>query len=270
KSWGWSEAYLGQLDNPSFLYIDQVRKEYDLLFNTIMKSYRNLNSFGRRNHLNSTVSPQDMAVLTRKLYAAYESLPDKVSLFTPSIIACMEQRDLTFIYASEEGVNPSGWYVYNQTPVFEEIVSRQPIEHQKSLVKVFAWCYFNGMFKPHTQLYLRGKHHCNEQKFKRFAKDMRAYFPVVIPAATEEALRKPSKIKQMAIILNLESDPTRFLDNKALRHIDTATVDVLNFGAKQQSLIGSIDILYRNSWNEVRVMHVSGQHCVIEAIETVL
>src|SRR5699024_7410301 len=55
KSWGWSEAYLGQLDNPSFLYIDQVRKEYDLLFNTIMKSYRNLNSFGRRNHLNSTV-----------------------------------------------------------------------------------------------------------------------------------------------------------------------------------------------------------------------
>ncbi|MEA7538868.1 class I adenylate cyclase, partial [Salmonella enterica subsp. enterica serovar Virginia] len=35
-------------------------------------------------------------------------------------------------------------------------------------------------------------------------------------------------------------------------------------------LIGSIDLLYRNSWNEVRTLHFNGEQAMIEALKTIL
>lgn len=36
---------------------------------------------------------------------------------------------------------------------------------------------------------------------------------------------------------------------------------------RQNCLIGSIDLLYRNSWNEVRTLHFNGEQAMIEALE---
>ena len=35
-------------------------------------------------------------------------------------------------------------------------------------------------------------------------------------------------------------------------------------------LVGSIDLLYRNSWNEVRTLHFSGEQAVLEALKSIL
>ncbi len=53
-------------------------------------------------------------------------------------------------------------------------------------------------------------------------------------------------------------------------HFDFRKLDVFSFGEEQNCLIGSIDLLYRNSWNEVRTLHFNGEQAMIEALKTIL
>ncbi|MCR2307757.1 class I adenylate cyclase, partial [Salmonella enterica] len=75
SEWGWDEARLAMLDNRANWKIDQVREAHNELLDAMMQSYRNLIRFARRNNLSVSASPQDIGVLTRKLYAAFEALP---------------------------------------------------------------------------------------------------------------------------------------------------------------------------------------------------
>lgn len=85
SEWGWDEARLAMLDNRANWKIDQVREAHNELLDAMMQSYRNLIRFARRNNLSVSASPQDIGVLTRKLYAAFEALPGKVTLVNPQI-----------------------------------------------------------------------------------------------------------------------------------------------------------------------------------------
>lgn len=73
------------LDNRANWKIDPVREAHNELLDAMMQSYRNLIRFARRNNLSVSASPQDIGVLTRKLYAAFEALPGKVTLVNPQI-----------------------------------------------------------------------------------------------------------------------------------------------------------------------------------------
>ena len=39
---------------------------------------------------------------------------------------------------------------------------------------------------------------------------------------------------------------------------------------QQNCPVGSVDLLYRNSWNEVRTLHFNGEQAMIEALKTIL
>lgn len=84
KEWGWDEKRLMMLDNRANWKIDEVRKAHNELLDAMMQSYRNLIRFARRNNLSVSASPQDIGVLTRKLYAAFEALPGKVTTGKPA------------------------------------------------------------------------------------------------------------------------------------------------------------------------------------------
>ncbi|MEG6529034.1 class I adenylate cyclase, partial [Bordetella bronchiseptica] len=85
-----------------------------------------------------------------------------------------------------------------------------------------------------------------------------------LPAPTPKALYSPCEIRHLAIIVNLEYDPTAAFRNQVV-HFDFRKLDVFSFGEEQKCLIGSVDLLYRNSWNEVRTLHFNGEQAMIEA-----
>ncbi len=102
-----------------------MRKAHNELLDAMMQSYRNLIRFARRNNLSVSASPQDIGVLTRKLYAAFEALPGKVTLVNPQISPDLSEPNLTFIH-----VPPGSRQPYR-------LVSVQPraghgIDHQPS------------------------------------------------------------------------------------------------------------------------------------------
>lgn len=267
--WGWSEERLAILDNRANWKIERVREAHNELLDAMMQSYRNLIRFARRNNLSVSASPQDIGVLTRKLYAAFEALPGKVTLVNPQISPDLSEQDLTFIHVPAGRANRSGWYLYNQAPSMEAIVSHQPLEYNRYLNKLVAWAYFNGLLTPHTRLHIKSGSLCDSAKLQSLVADVASHFPLRLPAPTPKALYSPCEIRHLAIIVNLEHDPTAAFRNQVV-HFDFRKLDVFSFGQQQQCLVGSIDLLYRNSWNEVRTLHFSGEQAVLEALKTIL
>ncbi|MWL50459.1 class I adenylate cyclase, partial [Escherichia coli] len=233
--------------------IDQVREAHNELLDAMMQSYRNLIRFARRNNLSVSASPQDIGVLTRKLYAAFEALPGKVTLVNPQISPDLSEPNLTFIYVPPGRANRSGWYLYNRAPNIESIISHQPLEYNRYLNKLVAWAWFNGLLTSRTRLYIKGNGIVDLPKLQEMVADVSHHFPLRLPAPTPKALYSPCEIRHLAIIVNLEYDPTAAFRNQVV-HFDFRKLDVFSFGENQNCLVGSVDLLYRNSWNEVRTL----------------
>ncbi|WP_392564431.1 class I adenylate cyclase [Orbus wheelerorum] len=269
NSWGWSKEYIKALDSNELWKIEKVRDVNELLLQTMMTGYRNLLTFGRRNSLDSLISPKDLAILTRKLYAAYEVLPGKVTVINSNISKDLSENNLTFIYVKNDRVNRIGWYVYNQKPTLDSIIGHQYLEYSSSLVKLVSWCYFNQLIADNTQLFYRNGNDHNPSKLKQLVYDLQSYFPVTIPTATEEALYGPCEIRHLAIMINLKDDLANEEDIICLDN-NSFNINVLNHGKQEVSLVQSINLLYRNSWNEIRVLQFDGPLCVLDAIKTLL
>jgi len=269
KAWGWDADRLAVLDSRADWKISRVREAHNELLDAMMQSYRNLIRFARRNNLSVSASPQDIGVLTRKLYAAFEALPGKVTLVNPQISPDLSEEHLTFIHVPQGRANRSGWYLYNRSPDMNSIISHQPLEYNRYLNKLVAWAWFNGLLTSKTQLYMKGNDVCDLAKLQELVADVSQHFPLRLPAPTPKALYSPCEIRHLSIIVNLEYDPTAAFRNQVV-HFDFRKLDVFSFGEEQQCLIGSIDLLYRNSWNEVRTLHFNGAQSMIEALKTIL
>lgn len=269
KEWGWDDARLSMLDNRANWKIGPVREAHNELLDAMMQSYRNLIRFARRNNLSVSASPQDIGVLTRKLYAAFEALPGKVTLLNPQISPDLSEQNLTFIHVPQGRANRTGWYLYNQSPSMDSIISHQPLEYNRYLNKLVAWAWFNGLLTATTRLHIKGSDTCDIAKLQELIADVSGHFPLRVPAPTPKALYSPCEIRHLAIIVNLEHDPTAVFRNQVV-HFDFRKLDVFSFGQQHQCLVGSIDLLYRNSWNEVRTLHFSGGQAVLEALKTIL
>jgi adenylate cyclase class 1 len=269
SEWGWDEERLVILDNRANWKIERVREAHNELLDAMMQSYRNLIRFARRNNLSVSASPQDIGVLTRKLYAAFEALPGKVTLVNPQISPDLSESDLTFIHVPIGRANRTGWYLYNRSPSMESIVSHQPLEYNRYLNKLVAWAYFNGLLTSTTRLHIKSSNLCDIAKLRELVADVSHHFPLRLAAPTPKALYSPCEIRHLAIIVNLEYDPTAAFRNQVV-HFDFRKLDVFSFGQQQQCLVGSIDLLYRNSWNEVRTLHFNGEQAVLEALKTIL
>ena len=269
NAWGWDEKRLMMLDNRANWKIDEVRKAHNELLDAMMQSYRNLIRFARRNNLSVSASPQDIGVLTRKLYAAFEALPGKVTLVNPQISPDLSEPNLTFIHVPPGRANRTGWYLYNRAPDMESIISHQPLEYNRYLNKLVAWAWFNGLLTSRTRLFIKGNGIVDLAKLQEMVADVSHHFPLRLPAPTPKALYSPCEIRHLAIIVNLEYDPTAAFRNQVV-HFDFRKLDVFSFGEEQKCLIGSVDLLYRNSWNEVRTLHFNGEQAMIEALKTIL
>lgn len=269
NSWGWGPERVTMLDNRANWKIEKVREAHNELLDAMMQSYRNLIRFARRNNLKVSASPQDIGVLTRKLYVAFEALPGKVTLVNPQISPDLSEPHLTFIYVPLGRVNRTGWYLYNCAPDINSIIGHQPLEYNRYLNKLVAWTWFNGLLTSHTRLFIKGNGIVNLSKLQEMVTDVSQHFPLRLPTPKLKALYSPCEIRHLALIVNLEYDPTAAFRNQVI-HIDFRKLDVLNFGGQSDCLIGSIDLLYRNSWNEVRTLHFNGEQAIIDALKTIL
>ncbi len=270
SEWGWDDDTIVKLDNRQNWKVEQVKKVHHTLLDALMLSYRNLIQFARRNEITSAIRPQDISILARKLYAAFEVLPGKVTLLNPQISPGLHEPDLSFIQVSEGRSVPSGWYLYKQPLIAKKLIGSKTLEHNEYLSKLVAWAFFNGLITDSTRFHSVVRDaDINVDKFYQMVSDLRNTFSLCKQHPSMQALGNPCEISQLAMFVNFENDPGMKLSPRSLK-VDVKKVDIFSFGAENMSLVGSIDLVYRNSWNEVRTMHFSGETAILDALKTVL
>ncbi len=270
KEWGWTDNQIADLDNRNNWKIREVQQANDLLLDSLMLSYSNLIKFARDNNISESISAEDIGILSRKLYAAHETLPGKVDIINPNISPNLMEDNLSLIQIPEHRKNKAGWYLFNSTLDTFELATTPCIGYSPYLSKLVAWSYVNGLYDEDTMLHLYNQgSDLVDKNLNQFAKDLYAVFPIYEPKASDKALSAPCAIKHLSIFLNVEKDPTRHwqdTEESELNQID----NVMAYGEHKESLIGSIDFIYRNSWNEVRTLHFNSQFSVVEALNTIL
>lgn len=270
KSWNWDDSTIQELDNRRNWKVEQVKIVHLGLLDALMLSYRNLIQFARKNDITSAISPQDISILARKLYAAFEVLPGKVTLLNPQISPDLHESDLSFIQVQEGRSNKPGWYLYKKPLVAHELIGSKPLEHNEYLSKLVAWSFFNGLITESTRLHsvIRNAN-LDVDKFYQMVSDLRNTFSLRKRRPTMQALGSPCEISQLAMYINFENDPSTEINTRSLK-MNLKDIDIFSFSEQQTCLIGSVDLVYRNSWHEVRTLHFTGDSAMLDALKTVL
>ncbi len=270
SQWQWNESQIADLDNRKNWKVNEVTKAKDVLLETLMSSYRKLLSFARDNNISESISAEDIGILSRKLYAAHETLPGKVDLINPNISPDLSEPHLSFIQVPENRKSKPGWYLYNCSLDNYTLMNTPTLMHANYISKLIAWCHMNGLYEEDTKLHLYNQgSDLVDQKLNQFIQDLYTVFPVYVPKASNQALSQPCEIKHLTIFLNVEKDPTRHWESTQESELNQVG-DVFSYGDNSECLIGSIDLIYRNSWNEVRTLHFDNNYAVVDALTTIL
>lgn len=263
KLWSWSEQQTQLLLQRADWKIKQVMNNEKMLVDLLLQSYRNLINFARKFQINPSIMTNDIDILMRRLYSAFEVLPGKVTLINPKISSNLAESAMTFIEAKEGGAMQAGWYLINQAPKSRYDSKNRYVHYNKSPIKLIAWGYFNGIIDANTHLHTISRN-LDVGKLRQFITDLRLSFPVQAPEISNEDLHHPSEIRNLAIAINLVRDPTQHISDIPKK---ISQSDLFNFGNTQKPLVGSVSIIYRNVWNEIRTLHFEGDDAILKTLK---
>ncbi|EJS86415.1 adenylate cyclase, partial [Pasteurella multocida subsp. multocida str. Anand1_buffalo] len=131
------------------------------------------------------------------------------------------------------------------------------------LNKLVAWAYFNRILTANTDLHIISPN-VSLTTLRHFVTDLRLSFPVTVSSVTNEDLTHACEIRSLIVAVNLTVDPTKKITQVKSR---IQASDLFSFGPKEESLVGSIDITYRNLWNEIRTLHFEGPNAILLALK---
>lgn len=263
QEWGWDAELIRELNRRPFWKIKRVKESHENLVKFLMLSYHNLVNFARKHKISSSVVPQDINILTRKLYTAFEELPGKVILLNSQISRNLSEPHISFLEVRGNKHFKDGWYLINQPPCAMMFSENRVIEYSESLNKLVAWAYFNRLLTAETELYLFSET-VTIETLRNFVADLRLSFSRSIPAAGSDALATSCEIRNIVIAVNLTVDPTAQITE--FKESLSAS-DLFSFGPLEQNLVGSIDFTYRNMWNEIRTLHFEGTNAILIALK---
>lgn len=264
KSWGWADSELHRLACRKSWKVKQAMADQQMLVEQLLQSYRNLIHFARKFHIDPSIMPQDTDILMRKLYSVFEVLPGKVTLINEKIATDLAENEVTFVEVLESSTQRSGWYLINHAPLSPYDSAKRYVQYQKSLTKLVAWAYFNGVVTVNTQLHIVSQR-VSLARLRKFIADVRLTFPVKPPPMQDEDLYHPNEIRNLIVAVNLTNDPTHQLEAQTA----LSQVDLFNLSSSEQGIVGSISLIYRNMWNEVIAQHFEGADAILKALKLI-
>ncbi len=258
RKWGWSVSDIEHHNHPECWNIGDVKTMHCQVVACLMQSHQQLVYFAHQHDITSILSPEDMGILSRKIAAVLGKASDKIELVNLNIAPNIEEHVLHFVqHASKD------WGLYTNE-AFQQS-SKTPIKKHASYTFLASWAYFNGVMTPDTQIVL---HHLDKQVSRSilsdFCRDIARAFPEKIVPAENAALSAPCSLEKVSVFLNLQVDPTVKMSD-AICTDPAAQESVFAYGQLQKNLVGSVDIVYMNSWHEMRTISSRSPQAVLEA-----
>lgn len=265
-TWGWSREKLTLLDKRHHWKINRVLEERHKLVDELTRSYRALSRFGREQNNSLSINPDDLNLLGRKLYVAFERKTGKIEMINPGVSKDLSEERLS-LHAVDDG-NQRGWAIYKGNVLQRDATEHEPLKRAAGLLELLAWCHFNGLINRNpsaigiqppdaalSQWELRCVLDCLQQMFPHGR----------TPSADMQSLAEPATVCEAGLFVNLARDPMSKLTRNGM-HLVSERIDPLSYGGQWENLALNFEIINVTSWGEVVTFRYAGKNALLDCL----
>lgn len=267
-NWGWDKHKLQQLDHRSNWKAPQVMEEHNLLVTELSHSYQLLTDLHKRLQLNAVIRQDELRVLGRKLYAAFERRAGKVNLINPGISSSLQEAELFFVQHKQ--ADAWSWSVYADEKASRAAEIGSAIKHAPHLVELIFWCQLNGLINQGSRLHFYGQHFQQSFSQHQLLSSIHQWLPDT-QSDDHQAFDAPAEVQHILLIVNLGHEPQAELLKKGL-HLISNQHDALGYSGLRENLVQSLDMVSVNSWGEVVCRHFEKDalvQCIVFYLQTI-
>lgn len=262
--WGWQQEQFLLMDTRKEWPIDEISQQRNRLMNALKESYRFLSTFARQNTEVSLVRQNDLNILGRKLYAAFEKKAGKIDIINRDNETSLNISTVT-VQQRKSQSGQDVWQLFQYRRDNEDTQTR-PIKRAQSVMEIIAWAYFNKIIDSHSAFSL----FCNEELT---VKELRAILQALeeefpnrkLHEADFNDLSHPARIVHACLFVNVGHIP-KIVAGESVSHVSSLRDNVLSYGAKHQNLAVSFDLLISTTWEELLTFHFDGEDALLECI----
>lgn len=265
EEWGWSSDYLHLLDSRRRWKIHQVLEERTSLVRALTQSYHALSRFGRIQNVLARINQNDLNILGRKLYAAFERKAGKIDIVNRGISEDVWEAHLSIHQAG--GKERSGWTLYRGMVQADEAEQYRPLKRSHSVAELLAWCYFNQLAGERTvfSLYPRDSA-LTVNEVRGIMRALEQFHPAsYLEPAGFEVLAQPPTLQRAVLFINVGVRPETVRTREGMQLTSDKT-DALSYGGVCENQVLSLDQIMLTSWQEVMAYSFEGESCVFDCL----
>lgn len=266
--WSWGERQLVMLDSRSQWKVRQVSAERQALVNELNYSYRFLTQFARNHASDASPNTRELAVLGRRLYAAFERRAGKVEFINPGIAPDLGEDTLTLVYCPTS--KGERWALFNGSLGAQEWLDFSPLRQARSLIELLAWSHRNGVIDSATHVSLHpGDSDLSEFELSHLLNCLAQALPMPLGSVEERALLRARQPTDVLLLVNVGVDPLKQHSQMNV-HMTSERTDPLGYSGVRENLVLTLDQITLNSWNELLVERHEGPNALLDCLADLL
>lgn len=274
--WGWQREHLFSLDTRDQWKVGRVIIEQKQLVNELTNSYRFVLEFARRTRATAMINSQEMTVLGRKLYAAFERKAGKIEWVNPGISDNLVEETLCFYQVENPNDNKLYWAVSTENITRKDILSDKPIKRADNLTTLLAWCHFNSLIDHSTRVSIvDGSHSVSEFELQSMFRSLQRRLPAAHvhhkdgDDETHSRFSQTMRPTQLQFFINVGVDPLAHIRTQGIELLSTQT-DSLGYSGLRENLVLNIEQILVNSWGEISSRRYDGEYALMRCIKDYL
>ena len=262
--WQWSRDKIARLDQRRQWKADQVAQERQALVGELLSSYKTLMAFKQRHQADARVNPEEFTTLGYKLYANYERRPGKIEWINPGIADDLNEAHLYFVEDSGDTTQAQDaplWRVYRHTNadvdsnINWQLACPMPLK-QGSLVELILWCHCNGLLTSTTRCEFGGNDKQTSPASQSTAqiypliRALQQWLPLPLRQSHHDDFKQRAATTHIFIHINLAQSQQGKVQAGSMFEF-ASPEEIHGAGELRHDRIKSIDLVTRNSWNEI-------------------
>ncbi|WP_126457108.1 class I adenylate cyclase [Sulfuriflexus mobilis] len=261
NQWGWDDAHMLMLDSRPTWKIHRVLDERKSLVDELTRSYKLLSGFAREYSSVAHINQQDMTILGRKLYAAFERKAGKIETVNPDISDNLVEEQLSFHESTDS------WLLFRGNVTAADTRHNTPLKRSRSIVELLCWCHFNHLIGHGTitSLYPVSSR-LGLRELNNILATLNNHFPAGrLPDADMSKFSQPSHMTHSIMFVNVGIDPDKRHLSRDVQIISDRS-DAFSYSSFLENLVVSIDHVSINSWQEVYTQTYHGIDRILECL----
>lgn len=258
RRWRWSTFDLLHLDGREHWRIEEVAEERRALVNCFKKSYHVLSEIAK-NIDDSRITREDLTILGRKLYAAFERKSGKLELVNRGIAAHSSEPELVIECSGLGASSGTGSFEMLRPQRSGEQDRKRPIKRSHSLMALVSWAFLNRVADGQTRWWLKGQTGPISEYDLRFLHETvhEATAPLLEVKAETADFHHSARIDHCLVLVNLGCEGV--IGHGPTGHVMTSVqTDAFEFGGTGRNLVARVDVLVRTTWGEYFSHEFSG------------